>query len=387
LQCLNQIQDLRQALETYSPPPQTQNVDAVLTSQLGTVMQQLKSTTDSIMPLGFLKVLQQRFPNFAEMRNGSFMQQDADECLRGILTVLSGTLTHESGSSLVDQLFGFRLKSTLKCLECDEEPPTESEELQRVMLCHLGTQTEPVSHIHQGVSLSLKEHIEKSSPVLGRSAEYEKTSAIASMPPYLLVQFARFGFQAANDWAGTSANKVKLIRKCAFSSSFDVFDLAEASLKKELSKGRLKKKELDDAEVERQRKALSAASVDDQDGGEAQTKPVEDTGMESLESYDTGYYELIAIISHKGRTADGGHYVAWSKYKRADGKELKEDQWVHYNDDEVSFESWNNMVGLATDLQGGKADTQIAYLNIYKKVSVKGIGQALGSAELAAADA
>jgi ubiquitin carboxyl-terminal hydrolase 14 len=26
---------------------------------------------------------------------------------------------------------------------------------------------------------------------------------------------------------------------------------------------------------------------------------------------DTGNYELIAIVTHKGRSADGGHYVAW----------------------------------------------------------------------------
>merc|ERR1719437_266943 len=112
-------------------------------------------------------------------------------------------------------------------------------------------------------------------------------------------------------------------------------------------------------------------------------KPAEDVEMKAApgEEYDTGYYELIAIVSHKGRTADGGHYVGWVKHKKADGKELKEDQWILFDDETASFEAWNNMVGLATDLQGGKADTQIAYINIYKKVTVKDAGQALGSAE------
>jgi ubiquitin carboxyl-terminal hydrolase 14 len=33
---------------------------------------------------------------------------------------------------------------------------------------------------------------------------------------------------------------------------------------------------------------------------------------ESLESAnDTGKYELSAVITHKGRDADSGHYVAW----------------------------------------------------------------------------
>ena len=30
------------------------------------------------------------------------------------------------------------------------------------------------------------------------------------------MQFARFGYKGANEWAGTSASKVKLTRKCAF---------------------------------------------------------------------------------------------------------------------------------------------------------------------------
>jgi ubiquitin carboxyl-terminal hydrolase 14 len=26
---------------------------------------------------------------------------------------------------------------------------------------------------------------------------------------------------------------------------------------------------------------------------------------------DTGNYELIAVVTHKGRSADGGHYMGW----------------------------------------------------------------------------
>merc|ERR1712113_251496 len=128
--------------------------------------------------------------------------------------------------------------SKLKCLECDEEPPTQTEEMQRVMISHLGTQTETVTHILQGVQLSMKEHIEKTSPVLGRIAQYEKTSCLASLPPYLVVQYARFGFKGANEWAGTSAAKVKLTRKCAFSQKFDLFDCASDELKVHLRQGR-----------------------------------------------------------------------------------------------------------------------------------------------------
>jgi ubiquitin carboxyl-terminal hydrolase 14 len=26
---------------------------------------------------------------------------------------------------------------------------------------------------------------------------------------------------------------------------------------------------------------------------------------------DAGHYQLIAVVTHKGRSADGGHYVGW----------------------------------------------------------------------------
>mmetsp|Transcript_60234 Transcript_60234/g.179390 ORF Transcript_60234/g.179390 Transcript_60234/m.179390 type:complete len:373 (+) Transcript_60234:3-1121(+) len=340
-------------------------------------MSQLQSTTSSIAPLQFVMALRQRFPRFAEMQNGGYMQQDADECLRGLLTVLAGTMPTQGGSNLVDDLFGFKLKSSLKCLECDEEPPQTSEDLQRVLICHLGTQTEPVSHIHQGVQLSLKEHIEKSSPVLGRNAQYEKSSHLSSLPPYLVVQFARFGYKGANEWAGTSASKVKLIRKCAFSHTFDVFDCAEEELKKRLSVGRVKKKEQEDEALERERQAKvgkvsSGSTAPAKAEEDVEMTPAEDTEMKpaGVEELDTGYYQLISIISHKGRTADGGHYVGWNLHRKADGKELKDDKWVLFDDEDVSFTNWKDMTGLSTDLQGGKADTQIAYINIYKKVTV-----------------
>jgi len=28
---------------------------------------------------------------------------------------------------------------------------------------------------------------------------------------------------------------------------------------------------------------------------------------------ETGLYELYAVLTHKGRDADSGHYVAWTK--------------------------------------------------------------------------
>merc|ERR1712139_509503 len=113
------------------------------------------------------------------------------------------------------------------------------------------------------------------------------------------------------------------------------------------------------------------------DAEDVEMKPASAVGVEEL---DTGYYELIGIVSHKGRTADGGHYVAWTLQEKANGKDLKEDRWLLHDDEDVSLHNWKDIMGLGTDLQGGKPDTQIAYVCFYKKCTVpKDPGHILGS--------
>lgn len=390
LQSLFHVTELKDAVERYDPPAGGGSIDTILTTQYREVMKNLTNTTDAIVPLQFVVALRQKFPRFGEMQNGVPMQQDAEECMRGLLQVLSSTLA-SPGGNLVDDLCGFKIKSTLKCLECDEEPPSVTEESQRLLLCHLGTQTDPISHIGQGVALSLKEHIEKNSPVLGRNAQYEKSSAISTLPPYLILQFARFGYKAANEWAGTDASKVKQVRKIAFSNILDLFDCASDEVKNVLKAGRIKRKEQEDEKLEADRKAAlaeatgaSSSSAKAEEKADVEMKPadgdVEMKAADGIEEMDTGYYELISIVSHKGRTADGGHYVAWARSEKADGKQVKEDRWYLYDDETVSVWDWKDIVGLSTDLQGGKPDTQIAYINIYKKVTVTvDKGHVLGS--------
>merc|ERR1712151_485247 len=124
-----------------------------------------------------------------------------------------------------------------------------------------------INHMAEGVKLSLKEHIEKTSPLLQRVAQYEKSTAMKTLPQYLWVQFARFGYKQANDWAGTAANRVKHLRKMAFSANMDVFEFCGEELQKELKIGRLKlweKKEIED-EKKRQEIANTGAKETKED--------------------------------------------------------------------------------------------------------------------------
>merc|ERR1712146_348386 len=51
-----------------------------------------------------------------------------------------------------------------------------------------------------------------------------------------------------------------------------------------------------------------------------------------------GKYELFALVTHKGRSADGGHYIGWS---RQDG-----DDWLVFNDGDVSECKTENVMSL-----------------------------------------
>ena len=94
-----------------------------------------------------------------------------------------------------------------------------------------------------------------------------------------------------------------------------------------------------------------------------------------------GQYELFAVVTHKGRDADGGHYMAWVKSdtqssssapstagaagtaavaKIADSDVPNED-WFVFDDDEVSPCKTEDVL----KLKGG-GDWHMSYLNFYR---------------------
>ena len=70
----------------------------------------------------------------------------------------------------------------------------------------------------------------------------------------------------------------------------------------------------------------------------------------------TGQYELHAIVTHKGRSADSGHYIGW--VRQAPGSQF----WWCYNDDKVTETRTEEVMKLG----GDGADRDMAYLNFYR---------------------
>jgi ubiquitin carboxyl-terminal hydrolase 14 len=70
-----------------------------------------------------------------------------------------------------------------------------------------------------------------------------------------------------------------------------------------------------------------------------------------------GKYKLTGVLTHKGRSADSGHYVAWTRQK--DGS------WMLFDDDQLTHKTDEDVLALC-----GGGDWHMAYLLMYEAVRV-----------------
>lgn len=71
---------------------------------------------------------------------------------------------------------------------------------------------------------------------------------------------------------------------------------------------------------------------------------------------DFGRYNLHFVITHTGREADSGHYMAWSKAEST----ANADEWFKFDDDKVSIVKEEEIMKL-----GGGGDRPTAYMIFY----------------------
>lgn len=351
MQSLARLARFRDMLADPEPAAGTATTDIQLLNQTNQLVKSLASWhSDSFAPAAFVATIRSRFSQFNQRDNhGHYAQQDAEEFLRTLLQTLCAS------SPRLDHLFSFSVESNWKCLESETEPVSQMHEEHKSLTCHMGTQLEPVSHLHEGLQLSLKEEILKEASSLGRSAKFEKKSGLSSIPPCLIVQFARFQWKAKSDSAGTEATKTKITRRVTFQKTLDVYDFCTEQVKTQLDIAREQRRVL--LEGGALLEDIQIASSDD-------------------ERLATGVYSLEAVVSHQGRTSDGGHYVAWARRPKSQEQEppnkkgaADSEAWIKFDDEYVSETTWSAMTETG-GLMGGLADSQMAYLLIYTKTSV-----------------
>lgn len=389
VQALVAVPELRVALQKFgaSNSGGGNNVDAVFTARMAELCRELTFGGESVQPDQFLATLRQINPQFGERGEHGFAQQDADECLLTVLQALSRQLRVNDGTTLADgmpntlihQLFGINLDVTLRNTFSPDEAPERKHELVLKLAAHIDKETKFLTTC---IAHSLVGELEKTSPLTGQSAVYQKTSRLARLPLILTVQFVRFFWKAGAD--KKPGNKSKIVKPVEFPFTLDVLDFCTDELKASLMPARKRVRAIEDARLgvasapgaaaaaeaaaeastsTAVAAAATAAPSDEPDGKKARV------GVASEFDNDTGLYELAALVTHKGRDADGGHYVAWVKEK--------DDQWLLFDDDRVSRVKDEDIKKLTGH---GGGDWHMAYVSFYRAKRVRDVQEAAAKA-------
>ncbi|CAM9587800.1 unnamed protein product, partial [Discosporangium mesarthrocarpum] len=314
-----------------------------------------------------------------------------------------------SANNLIDALFGLEMEEELKSEESGEAKTSHS--TTRKLVCNIqggGGSNTQINHLSEGLAIGLKGEVVKNSEVLRREAVFSLTSRISRLPRYLCVQVMRFFWKATPDSRDHGGVKCKIMRPVTFPNILDVYDFCSPSLQAILKVPRdkanqeifdsVKKANPEEAAVGgggstakrgeapgEDGAAAAATAAGTGDGGntvaavaatgkapaegseeaelqaalamsmEVETTPVAKEGAAGpgLPADFKGNYELFAVVTHKGREADGGHYMGWV---RQEG-----DDWLVFDDADVSPCKTEDIM----NLKGG-GDWHMAYLTFYR---------------------
>jgi PREDICTED: similar to ubiquitin carboxyl-terminal hydrolase 14 (ubiquitin thioesterase 14) (ubiquitin-specific-processing protease 14) (deubiquitinating enzyme 14), partial len=275
-----------------------------------------------VSPLILLNVFHMHFPRFAETtENGALMQHDASECWTEMMRSLQRDLNLDEYKSVgpenearsakynfIEHYFEGQFQVKLKNTESEEEEETKSSERFLQLSCFI---SHDVKYLQSGLKSKLEESITKYSNVLKKDCVYLKKSLLNRLPSHLTVQIMRFEFKEKK------SNCAKILKEIKFTLNLDVFELCTPELQTKLMVMRSKFKEEEDRRMEKaqnldKEKALSheeGSSKDEEGKSKGYRYPYsfsDDPG-----SNNSGYYELEAVLTHKGREGSSGHYVAW----------------------------------------------------------------------------
>ncbi|XP_014784803.1 ubiquitin carboxyl-terminal hydrolase 14 [Octopus bimaculoides] len=357
LQCLRAIPELKECLKSH---PRNRNTTPAgsITRAMQDLFNLMNLESTAISPLFFLNVLQMTFPRFAEKgEQGLFMQQDANECWTEVVRCLQQSLTHSmvdqpseaseesvasSSKKFIDLFMGGEFEVVMKCSEMTDEDVSKSVEKFYQLSCFIEKE---VRYMQAGLKSGLEETITKFSPSLGRDAQYTKSSKISRLPGYLSIQFVRFFYKEKE-----SIN-AKILKDVKFPLNLDVYDLCTEELQKKLVPTRDKYKIMEDRKAEEQSKAkYDKEYAKTLEARKLKTEAYSFSGDEG--SNNSGFYELKAVLTHKGRSSSSGHYVAWIRKKG--------DEWIMFDDDKVSPILSEDILKLS-----GGGDWHCAYVLLY----------------------
>ena len=339
MQTFRHMPELEQAMtEKFSAADAGASPDMALTNQMALVFKQIATNEAPVYPGVLIQQLYKNFPDFGETSEESPVpqQQDAEECFSRLLAVMTRCFGGESDfdNSLIHQLMGIKMCVDYKCTETDQGTPVSTIENFFKLSCHIQKDT---SFLLNGIQSSLAEHISKFEDTLGRDAIFEKKQSIVRLPKFVTVQMVRFYWKAGV--GKKPGNRAKVVKPIKFPEHLDLFDLCHDDLKAKLKLKRDYQEKMEEVKL-----------------GLLKEEPEKPDLPFSKYDNDTGKYQLTAIITHQGYSAQGGHYTAWVRSAHGDKKE-----WLHFDDEKVSRHNFSTVKAL----ERSTGDGPIPYLLIY----------------------
>ncbi|KRX08747.1 hypothetical protein PPERSA_08058 [Pseudocohnilembus persalinus] len=379
LQSFKRINELKDyLLQNQIPSEMTQ--EHQVTKAMQNLVGQMNQTGQAVKPYQFLTTLFNAFPQFAEQSHGSFKQQDADECFTAIQSCLERATPYKDSegkqSQLIKDLFEIPIEVELKNLDNNEEPPVIKEDIQKKLMCQIEAEP-PTNNMIEGLKSALVTQVEKLSELDNQNHLYSKVSKIKKLPSYLAIQMQRFLWKDAVQIAGSKASSVKILRSVAFPRVLDVYPLCTEELQKSLDMGReyeQKQKEENDKkkqdafdhwkkeQEEKNKNFTHDSKVQWKLFKESQNELEIKQHDEQLyrahgQGLDAGNYELVAVITHQGRSSEEGHYMSWI---HSSG-----DDWLKFDDDVVTEVKTEDIM----QLKGG-GDWHMGYYFFYRKIEL-----------------
>lgn len=375
LQCMRNIPELKSAVVNSNAATDMgmQMEGGGFISSMAGVFQSLENSGDTVEPRMFIANFMNQFPQFAQKgKHGGFQQQDADEAFQAVLNVVDPYVSQ--GNSLIDDLFKFNVEFTIKNTENEDEPTKTAIEPMRKLPCVIDNQANPINILTEGLTAGLTEEIEKHSDLEDRNCIFSKIGKLIDLPKYLIVHQMRFIWKGEDKGTRTEARKAKILRAVAFPMELDLHAYLSDELKARIEPNREVQKERDDKQIEVEKaefEAFKAERINDENMDTLKiTKAFKKQKRASkIAAFDatvyrefgtgleTGEYNLVGVITHKGRSSDGGHYVGWTHHSGED--------WFKFDDDLVNKVSAQNI----QELRGG-GDWHIAYYLIYRKKEI-----------------
>ena len=315
LQLLNIIQELPFFLKEYLASSPTSVLEASLQTLFDNLNKpasgnQTDLSTQSIAPVRFVNQFRRENIQFDDKDDhGIHIQQDAQEAL---------TILFQKWQQVLTSKYKYLISGELE----KHVEHSKRMELFTILSCPvlLG-----IESLEGSIECLLKEEVQNSNTAVPNL----KQLSFNTLPSYMFIHFVRFA------WKKDTKNKVKSLKQVKFPLRLDMYSFCSETLQNKINNTR-----------------KSLENIPKKGKNQTSDKKLD---LNYNEGNITGLYELCGIISHKGSSANCGHYISWIK---------KSDKWFVIDDDNSDEVSEKQILDLA-----GSGSGHIAYVLMYRTTS------------------